>query len=687
MAKTSLPVDMTTVPIFELQSATGATDTNKESTVLVWFDPKSGSRFDAQDVRKRLNHVINQITFYNERKRCISVVRSIVNQKIFMVTPGLYASDILSAVGNLPQIDCIFVLCTRKASYEYLSAVYPKIVGIYAEVDSLCTSIKEQIDRIDNDLQAFSFFDQDKRMTKHLSKELAEFLCFQLFKYVILHQPPSEQAKKQMIKFCRQCYQDSPTDGKLIDQFEQNYRSEEAIRWYSKQSFIYRMINNALRIRDINQLYIFRFFFADVSQNLAREHKKFLLNNKTMIFYRGVKLSNSELDKFKKNEGKLVSTNGFLLTSQDRSEALAFAKESTKRTDTNPTLIEIKCDVKKLGERVIFANLATFSELPNENGVLFDLNSVFQLETVRYEDDTWLIKMNATDKGPSITENYIKVMRLDTEKLSFPIMLGIVMCSMSEYNKSQQYFEKMLADPNGEDPASIEYHIGRALDLQKDWEGARKHYDQAYELMIKSEPKRIEDSTRVLNDIGNTLVYQEKDDEALEFFRKALAMQENYHTSGHASIAFTLNNIGSTLTYQGKYDEALELHRRALIIQEKFCPSDHVEISNTLTNIGTMLSYQEKYDEALEFHQRALKIKEKYYPSDDIKITTSYVGIGTVLLGQQKYNEAFEFFQRALEIQENYYHSGHIDTANTLNSMAAIHRAQEKYDEALDFLQ
>ncbi|CAF4265455.1 unnamed protein product, partial [Rotaria sordida] len=81
----------------------------------------------------------------------------------------------------------------------------------------------------------------------------AEFLLFQLFNYVIARLPRDQQAKQQMIQICRQYYRGNTAELKLIDQCGKEYQHTHAVHWYSKESFVYKLINKALRTEDIGQ--------------------------------------------------------------------------------------------------------------------------------------------------------------------------------------------------------------------------------------------------------------------------------------------------------------------------------------------------------------------------------------------------------------------------------------------------
>ncbi|CAF4814250.1 unnamed protein product [Rotaria sp. Silwood1] len=670
------------------QLLTTTNNENKESITLIWFDSNIGSNEDTEKTKQTLRLINDYVIFSTDLEQCITFIESINKEKIFLITSGSKASDILPRVSSLRQIDSIFIFSLRKNRYEYLLNDFKKIIGIYIDLDDLCKSLKEQIDLVNRQIQTFSFFDQHQKSTKDLSKESAEFLWFQLFNYVIDRLPRNQQAKQQMIQICKDYYHGNTKEIELIHQFEQNYLSKDALLWYSKQSFIYKLVNKALRTKDIDLLYMFRFFIEDLSKNLQHEHEKILLSNEnTLNVYRGVKFDKEEFNKLKENQEKLISTNGYLLTSRRRSLALSFALKSTERINVVSVLFHIQCDIKQTDKNITFADIRQFSTYPEEEEVLFDLNACFQIESMQENESVHIIKMNLSNEGQKITKDYIELTQKETEEISVSIIFGRLLCDLGEYDKSQKYFQYLFNSSQNEDRSWIEFNIGRALDYKGEWDEAREYYDHAYDRMMKSKPARVKDSARVLNNIGVILDNQGKYDEALDYYQRALKIREEFYPSDHVDIAASLNNIGLILSDRGNYNEAFDYHQRALKIRNKFYTPDHVDIAASLYNIGNILSDQGKYDEALDYYQHALKIRQKFYPSGHIDIAHSLNNIGLILFAQEKNDEALNYYQRALKMREKFCPSGHIDIAQSLYSIGNILSDEKKYDEALDYYQ
>ncbi|CAF5023171.1 unnamed protein product, partial [Rotaria sp. Silwood1] len=141
---------------------------NKESTTLLWFDPNFESPRDTEQTTKRLRLINDYVKFYRNLDQCVKFIRSIDREKIFLIICGSKASQLLSHVSCLRQVNSIFIYGTEKQLYEHLINEYSKIIGTYTNLDELCEAIQKQIDLVDNQLQTFSFFDQNKKSTNDL---------------------------------------------------------------------------------------------------------------------------------------------------------------------------------------------------------------------------------------------------------------------------------------------------------------------------------------------------------------------------------------------------------------------------------------------------------------------------------------------------------------------------------------
>mgnify|MGYP001068459397 CR=1 FL=1 len=667
--------------------ATSATPKeNKENITLIWFEPKIGKYADTKRTQDKLRQINDYIIFYEDLQLCITYIQSAKDEKIFLITSGKQASEILPKVSHLQQVDSIFIFCMKIKRYEQLTNKYTKIIGIFNDLDQLCESIREQIHLVDQQIQTLNFFNQHEHSTKDLSKQSGQFIWFQLFKYVILRLPRDEKAKQEMIVTCRNYYRGNNNELKLIDHFEQQYRSQDAIRWYSEQSFVYKLVNKALRIGDYDQLHRFRYFIGDLSDGLMRQHESMLSSDEQiLIVYRGAKLNREEFEQLKQNEKKLISTNGYLSTSRDRSLALAFTEKSSKRSDVVPVLFQIQCHVKQIGQTVIFADIEQLSAFPHEHEVLFDVDTAFRIDSIETDEHRQIINMTATNEAENIGKHFIEQTQREAGEQSIAIVFGRLMCNLGQYDKAQSYFQKMLNQSNGEDLAWILFNIGLTLYFKGEWDEARQYYDRAYERMITSEPLRIKDSAIILNNIGNVLHSQGKYTEALEFHRHALGIREQLYSYAHVHTAQSLNNIGRALTRQEKYNEALGYYQRALEIREKLYPYGHVDVATSLNSMGSVLNRQGMYREALDYHQRALAIQEKFFLSTHVHIAYSLNSIGCVLVNLGEYDAAFKYHQRALEIHRIFYPFGHVEIGDSLMHIGSCYEHQKQNEQALDY--
>jgi hypothetical protein len=73
----------------------------------------------------------------------------------------------------------------------------------------------------------------------------------QLLKEIIMEMEYNDQMKTDFIHFCSIQFGKDRSALQFIDQFGKEYKPLSAISWYSRESFLYSMLNRALRMQDV----------------------------------------------------------------------------------------------------------------------------------------------------------------------------------------------------------------------------------------------------------------------------------------------------------------------------------------------------------------------------------------------------------------------------------------------------
>jgi hypothetical protein len=222
----------------------------------------------------------------------------------------------------------------------------------------------------------------DQIFIRHLSKENKQFIAFQLLVDLILRLEQNNYAKQELIEICRSKYQHDPIELKKINDFGKNYRSEDAAKWYTKDSFLYRLLNESLRIETIDFIVKMRYFIHDLHNQLAELQPSFIqsLNGKkNLTLYRGQRMKMNQLDEMRENRDGFISMNSFLSATQDEDVAIAFSGNgTTKKPDEVSVIYEILIDTDI--RSTPYAKIESIN--PDEQEVLFSMGSVFRIGNV-----------------------------------------------------------------------------------------------------------------------------------------------------------------------------------------------------------------------------------------------------------------------------------------------------------------
>lgn len=112
-------------------------------------------------------------------------------------------------------------------------------------------------------------------------------------------------------------------------------------------------------------------------------------------------------------------------------------------------------------------------------------------------------------------------------------------------------------------------------------------------------------------------------------------------------ISGTLTNLGVLHYYLNQYDEALEFYREALALNEELGRKDG--IANVLGNIGVILGAQGKFEEALEAHERSLSLERELGDREGVAIALN--NIGEVYFDMERFEEALGYYRESLDLK------------------------------------
>ncbi|CAF0820146.1 unnamed protein product [Rotaria sordida] len=423
-------------------------NSNLESFACLWLDQNVNSTKDNLQTQKELRQVINHLRIFDNIDECEQYIRQITNEKLVLIVSGSLGRQVVPQLHDLPQFSACYIFCQDQKANEQWANKYHKVNGVFVERAKLIDKIsKDQIGR--SKIEDGASISVITSGSQSLQARNAIFMWFQLFIEVLLRMHHKSNDRKEILDICKKSYKGNKQEMKIIDEFEKNYKAENAIWWYTRESCFYRMMNKALRVQDFDMLFALRFFITDIAKQIKSEYEKFIrtCDNRNIIrVYRGQVIGNDELELMKNSIGEFLSMNSFLSTSRDRSIALHFAQLTPKTNDVQKIIFEIEIDPRL--QTKAFADVTEISYFQNEDEVLIMLGALFRIEKV-IEDKKkriWVARVSLASEDDyhlKETFSYMKSTIGDDTDLD---SLGKILFQMGEYGQAQKCYRRMLDD-------------------------------------------------------------------------------------------------------------------------------------------------------------------------------------------------------------------------------------------------
>ena len=481
-----------------------------------------------------------------------------------------------------------------------------------------------------------------------------QFLHFQLLIDVLLRLQPQSTDRRDFLRFCQENYTDDRFELEIVRELEDNYSSERAIWWYTRESLLYKILNKALRTEDIDLLFLMRFFIQDIEKQLRSNQYA-----SSIRVYRSQLMSKNELDLLRNSIGQFICMKSFLSTSFNRQRALSFLQSSN---DCESILFIIDADPLLKGIRP-FSQITEQSYFPEEEEILFMLGSIFHLIGIDHdENDLWIIRMNLCSNEQHQLKEIFDYMRKEygenqTNLLSF----GKLLWTMGKYHQAEKYFLQLSEEDS---LRSYCYRaLGNVADDQGNYDESLVWHFKAIDLIQSDDPMLAESYNNI------ACVYDNQGDwrQALKFYKKALDRSKEIYGEDHLTIAVCLNNIACIYAERGEETRALKYYEQVLDIRKKYLPENHADLGASYNNIGEIFRRMGRYESAIEYLNIAKDIYHLSVRSDHPDQAEVLMNLGLVYRNQGDRERALDYFTKA----SNIYH----------RTLPAIHPSVQKIDQ------
>ena len=516
----------------------------------------------------------------------------------------------------------------------------------------LFTQKQELVARIQSDRERRKKGDEPILFTvqgQSTSELNGEFVHSQIFIDVLLRIKSNQSDKDEFLARCKKTYKGNDSELTIVREFSRKYSPDRALWWYTRESFVYRMLNKALRVQNTDVLFLFRFLIVDIQQQL-NQHRC----STPVRLYRGQIMSKEEVEMLKNSINQFISINSFLSTSTDRYVALRFLKEDTD--DLEQVLFEIEADPSVTAKP--FADITSFSYFKTEKEVLIMVGSIFRIVDVSNDGSgVWIIRMTLCSDDDHDLKNIFEHMKNEHgggEKnlLSF----GNVLADMGKFDEAEKYYLRLLKHLSPDDPdiARCYHGLGNVTDEKGDYDSSLQWHENSLELRMKS--LKADHPHLAPNHISIGCAHFNKGDyrHALVSYQKAYEIIKTAFGDGHPDIAMCLNNMGCVYEREKNYPKALECHKEALEIRKEYLPEHHPDVGQSHHNAGNIYRCLNQLDLALKHYNDSLTIKLKSLPSQHRDIALTLENIGNIYKDKGELAEALSYYNRAAAI---YHHS------------------------------
>lgn len=293
--------------------------------------------------------------------------------------------------------------------------------------------------------------------------------------------------------------------------------------------------------------------------------------------------------------------------------------------------------------------MAKFAEVAN-NTKDAEIKGLAQIEMAKIYE-----QQNNLEMAKNLYSNILP----STDSLQQPIIYVQAVLGLGNYHSAKgnsqeainQYLRanRILAEKDKELEAVIYESIGNEYFNSGNVEKAKPNYQKAYSITKELYGSQSPKTASAEEKIAAVYMSQEKFADAVEIYKRSLAVKTAKNLDKSAQTIDLYTNYGNAEYNLSNYDEAGKIYEKAIQIIE----NDNIAAAKLdvfYNNYGLYCKAVGDYKLALDCINKSLEIKKKQYGENNSKYAATLNNLGTIYSRLGNFNKALECFETAEKI-------------------------------------
>jgi tetratricopeptide (TPR) repeat protein len=519
------------------------------------------------------------------------------------------------------------------------------------------TDLKELIAQIQSDqakrneykideplpISVFHTRSTDKKSSETINND--NFVYFQLLIDCLSRMISNSNDKKELIALCKEEYKDNETELNIVRDFKTTYSYDRAIWWFTRESFVCRMLNKAFQVLNIDLLYNFHTIIGDIRRQL-KENKC----ESAMCTYRAQLMTNQEVKLLKNSIGQLISINTFLPTIPNRERALEIFTNTSTTDDVQRVLFEIEADPRLSGVKP-FGDITSLNYFNGIEVILFMAGTIFHPIDIRSEKNIIIIQMetcsDSDQRIKSALQEFKDEFKDDETNL---LLLGRILTKMKQYEHAEKCYDRFLAEmPNDHSSVAQCYRGLAQIALEReDYDSSIVWYQKAHRVdqcVLRPEDPEMASSHMTM---GNVYVLKGDFSDAYDSFNEALRIWIRALGKDHPKVGYCYKHMAHAFEKEKRYFEAVDYYQKAITVRERNSSADNPDVANLHNHIGAAYVLAGDAIQAAKHHNLALNILLNNYPDKHPEVLKTLRDVALAHEAGGSFNQAKRQFEKLL---------------------------------------